>query len=141
MKLHRYLITAALLAASASAQQTLITGLAVSTQTAQLTVGGVPVNARELVIEVYPLNTPPPWPIGLWRYTWVQVDTGGHKWGQADWCNFWFLKEQQEQGTKTVPYLMLSLMLTGDPIETDDGTELYPTGTFVCSQVSNMFVP
>ena len=72
----------------------------INLSTLTLHVGGKPITVYEFTVSIYPMNTPPPWPIGLWLYNYVEVDPDSpdnklqSSWGQANWCRWWFLKSR-----------------------------------------------
>ena len=49
------------------------TGLPINFSTLTLHVNGQPITVYEFTISIYPMNTAPPWPIGLWLYFYVQA--------------------------------------------------------------------
>jgi hypothetical protein len=85
-----------LLALPSLAQQNvnIQTGLPIGFSTVTLHLHGQPITIYQFAVSLYRMNTPPPWPIGLWLYSYVQADAddGGSKstWGQSRWCEWWF---------------------------------------------------
>jgi hypothetical protein len=122
------------------------TGIPINFQKLVLHLQGQPISVYEFVVSIYPMNTPPPWPVGLWIYEYVQVDQGsGRNRGQADWCRFWFSAVQtleQENGTQ-VPYPFVETNEPQDPqyIMTDEGTLVLPPKSMTCWQVENEYAP
>lgn len=73
----------------------ILTGVPINFASLTLHVGGNPINVYEFTVSIYPMNTPPPWPVGLWLYNYVEVDPDSpdnkvqSTWGQANWCRWW----------------------------------------------------
>jgi hypothetical protein len=140
-----------LLAISSQAQQSMNiqTGLPIYFGTQWLHVQGQPISAYLIVVSIYPMNTPPPWPVGLWLNTYLQTDAspGIEKttWGQGQWCRWWFNQVQQVEGQNSqelpFPYLEVNLSTTVPLIQTDEGISVYPAGSVTCWQASNDFPP
>jgi hypothetical protein len=140
-----------LLAIPSRAQQSMniLTGLPIYFGNQRLHVQGQPINAYLIVVSLYPMNTPPPWPVGLWLNTYVQSDAspGIEKstWGQGQWCRWWFNEVQQVESQNSqdlpFPYLEVNVPTTVQPIQTDEGIPVYPAGSVTCWQASNDFPP
>ena len=122
------------------------TGIPIDSQKLVLHVQGQPISVYEFIVSIYPMNTAPPWPIGLWIYEYVEVDPGdGRNWGQGDWCRFWFSKVQalEQQNEKQVPYPFVETNVPQDPqyIITDEGIWVLPQKSMTCWQVENEYAP
>jgi hypothetical protein len=128
------------------------TGVPIKVSTLTLHVGGKPINVYEFTLSVYPMNTPPPWPIGLWLYNYVEVDPDSpdnnlqSSWGQANWCRWWFLKVAalEIKNKKQLPYPYFELNLPADvqqQIVTDEQISVYPSGSVTCWQADNDYAP
>ncbi len=138
-----------LLATPSFAQQGYLiqTGLPVGYSTLTLHVQGQPVSVELIVVSLYPMNTPPPWPTGLWLYSYVQADSGGgankSSWGQGQWCHWWFNQVTQAETENPeqlpFPYLQVNLPVGVVMVQTDEGIPIYPAGSVTCWQASNDF--
>lgn len=125
------------------------TGLPINFATLTLHVSGQPISVYEFTVSLYPMNTPPPWPAGLWLYTYVEADSGGgtnkSTWGQGKWCRWWIYEvaalEQQNPQQLPYPYFEINLPTNITLIETDEGIPVYPAGSVTCWQASNDFPP
>lgn len=125
------------------------TGLPIYFGTQTLHVQGQAISAYLIVVSIYPMNTPPPWPAGLWLNTYLQTDAslGIEKstWGQGQWCRWWFSEVQQAEGQNSqelpFPYLEVNLPASVPLIQTDEGISVYPAGSVTCWQASNDFPP
>jgi hypothetical protein len=136
-----------LLATPGFTQQTswIQTGLPINFATMTLHVQGQPMNVNLIVVSLYPMNTPPPWPVGLWLYTYVQADPGQgtdkNTWGQGQWCHWWFNEvaqaEQHNLRQVPFPYLEVNLSASAVKIQTDEGTLVYPAGSVTCWEALN----
>ena len=146
------LLVSLLLATPGFAQQSVSiqTGLPVNFATLTLHVHGQPIGIYEFTISLYPMNTPPPWPVGLWLYSYVQADSGGGSndkstWGQGEWCRWWMYEvaalEQQNPGQLPYPYFEMNLPSAVPLIQTDEGTPVYPAGSVTCWQANNDYAP
>jgi hypothetical protein len=146
-----FLFSLLLLAIPSLAQQTaqIWTGTPVNFGTLMLHVQGQPIVVYEFVVSIYPMNTPPPWPVGLWLYNYVQADSGDPKdkstWGQSSWCRWWFFQvaAQEQTNPKHVPYPFFEYNLqTGTTLlQTDEGIPVYPAGTVTCWEADNDYAP
>lgn len=120
---------------------TALPGLPVSFTSMILHVNGAPVMVYHVVVEVYPMNTPPPWPIGLQRHEYFAAD----RWGQSNWCQWWFNKVAVDQrgAGKRVPYpfYQVNIPASDNQIETDEGIPIFTPGSVSCYEVENTFAP
>jgi len=124
---------------------TIETGLPINFSTLTLHVQGQPINVFEITVSLYPMNTPPPWPSGLWLYSWVQADASEgvskSSWGQGQWCHWWFNQvatlEAQNLQQVPFPYLQVNLPTGTALIETDEQIPVYPAGAVTCWQANN----
>ena len=110
-----------LLAIPGVAQQNvnILTGVPINFSSLTLHVHGQPINVYEFTVSIYPMNTPPPWPIGLWLYNYVQVDPDSpnnnvmSSWGQANWCRCWSnqvaVLESNNPKSPPFPYFEINL--------------------------------
>jgi len=145
------LLSLAPLAVPSRAQQIarIWTGLPIYFGTLTLHVSGQPISVYLFVVSVYPMNTPPPWPIGLWLYNYVQADSGDPQdkstWGHSSWCRWWFYQvvALEQQNPKHVPYPFFELNLQTDVglIHTDERIPVYPAGSVTCWQADNDYAP
>ena len=126
------------------------TGLPIYWSTLTLHVNGQPISVYEFTISIYPMNTPPPWPSGLWLYNYVQADASGagldkSSWGQGQWCRWWFAQvaglEVQNLHQLPFPYVEINLPVSVAPIQTDEQIAVYPAGTVTCWQANNDYAP
>jgi hypothetical protein len=142
-------MTVALATPSFGQQSYLIqTGLPVYLSTLTLHVQGQPVTVEYLVVSLYPMNTPPPWPVGLWLDLYLQADTSGDgpnksTWGQGQWCRWWFnqVAQLETQNVQQVPFAYLEVNLPAGIalVQTDEGIPIYPAGSVTCWQANNDF--
>ncbi len=140
-----------LLTITALAQQGVLpqTGQPVNFATLTLHVQGQPITVYEFTVSLIPMNLPPPWPVGLWLYTYVEADSGSgtnkSTWGQGEWCRWWINEvaklEQQNPQQLPYPYFELNLPLGVQLIQTDEGIAVYPLGSVTCWQASNDYAP
>lgn len=145
------LLSLSLLAVPSFAQSSakIWTGLPINFSTLTLHVNGQPITVYEFTISIYPMNTAPPWPIGLWLYFYVQAaaNDGLNKstWGQSKWCQWWFneVAAQEQQNQQRVPYPFFEMNLpTSIPlIQTDEQIPVYSAGTVTCWQADNDYAP
>ncbi len=145
------LLPSLLLAIPTLAQQNfnIQTGQPVNFATLVLHVQGQPINVYEFTVSLYPMNTPPPWPAGLWLYTYVEADSGSgtnkSSWGQGEWCRWWInevaMLEQQNPQQLPYPYFEINLPTNLVLIQTDEGILVYPAGSVTCWQASNDYAP
>jgi len=126
------------------------TGLPISFATLTLHVNGQPISVYEFTVSLYPMNTPPPWPVGLWLYAYVQADAGGggankSSWGQGEWCRWWIYQvaalEQQNPQQLPYPYFQINLPAGVQMLETDEQILVYPPGSVTCWQANNDYAP
>ncbi|MGA2370142.1 MAG: hypothetical protein ACLPPV_24515 [Candidatus Korobacteraceae bacterium] len=151
MRPHLLLLMSLLFAMPSFAQQPVAiqTGLPINFTTLTLHVSGQPITVYEFTVSIYPMNTPPPWPAGLWLYYYVQADAGGgankSTWGQGQWCRWWIYQvaalEQQNPQQLPYPYFQINLPTTVPQIETDENIPVYPAGSVTCWQANNDFAP
>ena len=146
-------VSVALLAIPGVAQQNVATATGVPIYFATLTlhVHGKPINVYEFTVSLYPMNAPPPWPVGLWIYTYVEVDQDSlnnnvqSTWGQANWCRWWINQVAVLENTtnpKSTPYPFFEINLPAvQQIETDEQIPVYPSGSVTCWQVENEYGP
>jgi len=130
-KLILLLCVTVLLAMPSSAQQGYLiqTGVPIGYSTLTLHVQGQPITVEEIVVSIYPMNLPPPWPAGLWLYTLVQADAGDgvnkSTWGQGQWCHWWFNEVAQLEADNSqqvpFPYLEVNWPVGVVQIQTDEG--------------------
>jgi len=143
-----------LLAIRGVAQQDvhILTGLPIYFASVTLHVKGTPINVYEFTVSIYPMNTPPPWPVGLWLYSYVEVDPNSPNdnvqasWGQANWCRWWMNEVAVLEGNtnpKSTPYPYFEINLpAGVPqIMTDEQIPVYPSGSVTCWQAENDYGP
>jgi hypothetical protein len=140
-----------LLAIPGLAQQsvTIQTGLPISFGTLTLHVQGQPITVYEFAVSLYPMNTPPPWPVGLWLYTYVEADHGSginkSTWGQGQWCGWWMSEvatlEQQNPQQIPYPYFQINLPTSVAMMQTEEGISVYPAGSVTCWQANNGYAP
>lgn len=146
------LLIALLFAVPSSGQRmvSIQTGVPISFSTLTLHVGGQPISIYEFTVSLYPMNTPPPWPVGLWLYSYVQADAGSgvdkSSWGQGQWCRWWINEvataEQQTSPQQVpYPYFQINLPTTVTLIQTDEQIPVYPAGSVTCWQVENDWGP
>ena len=138
-----------LLAMPTFAQQSYLieTGLPIDFSTLNLHQQGQPVNVDLIVVSLYPMNTPPPWPVGLWLFMYVEAGAGGgankSNWSQSQWCQWWFNQvaqlETQDSQQIPFPYLQVNLPAGVAQIQTDEGIPIYPAGSVTCWQANNGF--
>jgi len=146
-----FLLSLFLLAAPARAQQSarIWTGMPIGSATLTLHVSGQPISVYEFTVSVYQMNTPPPWPVGLWLYNYVQADSGNPQdkstWGQSTWCRWWFYQvttlEQQNPKRVPYPFFEMNMLTSVTPVQTDEGIPVYPAGTVTCWQADNDYAP
>jgi hypothetical protein len=123
------------------------TGLPIAYSTLTLHIQGQPVSVEYIVVSLYPMNAPPPWPTGLWLDLYLQADSGDgankSTWGQGQWCHWWFNQvaqlENQTPGQVPFPYLEVNLPVGVVQIQTDEGIPIYPAGSVTCWQANNDF--
>ena len=143
-----------LIAIPGGAQQDvkILTGVPINFTTLILHVQGKPINVYEFTVSIYPMNTPPPWPIGLWLYEYVEVDPDRpdnnvqSSWGQANWCRWWIYKVAalEIKNKKQLPYPYFEINLPAgvqQRILTDEQIPVYPPGSVTCWQVENEYAP
>jgi hypothetical protein len=147
-----FLLSLILLAIPGLAQHSakIWTGVPIYFATLTLHVNGQPINVYKFVVSIYPMNTPPPWPIGLWLYYYVEADPGGSdndksSWGQGSWCRWWFYEvaavEQQNPKHVPYPFFEINLPTDGTPLQTDEQIPVYPAGSVTCWQADNDYAP
>jgi hypothetical protein len=146
-----FLLSVALLAVPSFAQQTarIWTGVPVNLTTLTLHVSGQPISVYELTVSIYPMNTAPPWPVGLWLYTYLQADSGNplnkKTWGQSSWCQWWFSEvatlELQNPKHLPYPFFEMNMLTSASPLQTDEGIPVYPAGSVTCWQANNDYAP
>ncbi len=146
-------VSVGLLAIPGVAQQNVATETGVPVYFASLTlhVDGKPINVYEFTVSLYPMNTPPPWPTGLWMYTYVEVDPDRlnnevqSTWGHANWCRWWINQVAVRESTtnpQSTPYPYFEINLPAvQQIETDERIPVYPSGSVTCWQVENEYGP
>jgi hypothetical protein len=129
------------------------TGVPINFASLTLHVGGKPINVYEFTVSVYPMNTPPPWPIGLWLYNYVEVDPDSPNnnlqstWGQANWCRWWMnqvavLERSSNPKSPPYPYFEINLPAGVQPqIMTDEQISVYPSGSVTCWLAENDYGP
>ena len=125
------------------------TGLPINLSTFTLHVNGQPISVYEFTVSIQPMNTPPPWPAGLWLYSYVQEDPGSplnkSGWGQSTWCHWWFYEvaglEQQNQKQVPFPFFEINFLTAATLIQTDEEILVYPAGTVTCWQADNDYAP
>jgi hypothetical protein len=140
-----------LLAGPSRAQQSfdIQTGLPINFASLMLHVNSQPISVYEFTVSLYPMNTPPPWPAGLWLYTYAEADPGGGinqlTWGQGEWCRWWINQvaalEQQNPQQLPYPYFEINLPTGVQLIQTDEGIPVYPPGSVTCWQANNDYAP
>lgn len=145
------LLLSLLFALPSLAQQpvTIQTGLPINFATLTLHVHGQPITVYQFTVSIYPMDTPPPWPVGLWLYYYVQADAGGginkSTWGQGQWCRWWIYEvaalEQQNPQQLPYPFFEINLPTTAPLIETDEQIPVYPAGSVTCWQANNDYAP
>jgi len=146
------LLIALLCALPSSAQQmvSIQTGVPIHFATLTLHVNGQPISVYEFTVSLYPMNTSPPWPVGLWLYSYVQADAGSgvnkSSWGQGQWCRWWFsqvatAEQQTDPRQVPYPYFEINLPVTVTMVQTDEQTPVYPAGSVTCWQVENDWGP
>jgi hypothetical protein len=125
------------------------TGLPIGLSTLTLHVHGQPITVYEFAVSLYRMNTPPPWPIGLWLYTYVQADANDgidkSTWGQSKWCQWWFNEvsaaEQKNQKQVPYPFFEMNFPAAIPLIQTDEQIQVYPAGSVTCWQADNDYAP
>ena len=125
------------------------TGLPIGFSTLTLHIRGLPITVYEFTVSLYRMNTPPPWPIGLWLYTYVQADASDgidkSTWGQSKWCQWWFNEvaaaEQHNQKQVPYPFFEMNFPAIIPPIQTDEQVTVYPAGSVTCWQADNDYAP
>ena len=125
------------------------TGLPINLTTLTLHVNGQPMSVYEFTVSVYPMNTSPPWPVGLWLYYYVQADSSGSQdkstWGQSKWCRWWFYQvaalEQQSPKHVPYPFFEINLPFGATLLQTDEQILVYPAGSVTCWQADNDYAP
>lgn len=149
-KLFLLIAAAIVLAMPSLAQQSYLiqTGLPIYYSTLMLHVQGQPVKVEYIVVSLYPMNAPPPWPTGLWLDVYLQADPAGDganksTWGQGQWCHWWFnqVAQVETQNIQQVPFPYLEVNLpAGIPlVQTDENIPIYPAGSVSCWQANNDF--
>ncbi len=150
-KLCLLLACSLLFATPSLAQQSvkILTGLPINFATLTLHIHGQPITVYEFTVSIYPMNTAPPWPIGLWLYSYVEADSGSSNnqstWGQSEWCRWWAseVATREQENPKQIPYPYFEINLpTGvAQIQTDEQIPVYPAGSVTCWQADNDYAP
>jgi hypothetical protein len=125
------------------------TGVPINLSILTLHVNGQPIRVYEFTVSLIPMNQAPPWPVGLWLYTYVEADSGSgtdkSSWGEGEWCRWWINEvatlEQQNPQQLPYPYFELNLPFGVQTIQTDEGTNVYPAGSVTCWEASNDYAP
>jgi hypothetical protein len=130
----------------------ILTGVPINFANLTLHVQGKPINVYEFTVSIYPMNTPPPWPVGLWLYSYLEVDPDSpnnnvqSSWGQANWCRWWIdqVAELERRNGKQLPYPYFEINLPLDVqllIVTDEQIPVYLPGSVTCWRVENEYAP
>jgi hypothetical protein len=130
----------------------ILTGVPINFASLTLHVAGSPITVYEFTVSIYPMNTKPPWPVGLWLYNYVEVDPDSpdnnqmSTWGQTNWCRWWIYQvaNLEQQNGKKLPYPFFEMNLpSGNQqiIITDEQIPVYRSGSVTCWQAENDYAP